>query len=66
MIKTENLTKVYRTEEVETRALNNVSLHIKKGEFVSIMGLPVVENPHCSIFWACWTISLPEVTSLTE
>lgn len=38
MIKTENLTKVYRTEEVETRALNNVSLHIKKGEFVSIMG----------------------------
>ncbi|MFA5619616.1 MAG: ABC transporter ATP-binding protein [Weeksellaceae bacterium] len=38
MIKTENLTKVYRTEEVETRALNNVGLHIKKGEFVSIMG----------------------------
>lgn len=38
MIKTENLTKVYRTEEVETCALNNVSLHIKKGEFVSIMG----------------------------
>ncbi|MDD3458114.1 MAG: ABC transporter ATP-binding protein [Weeksellaceae bacterium] len=38
MIKTENLTKVYRTEEVETRALNNVVLHIKKGEFVSIMG----------------------------
>lgn len=38
MIKTENLTKVYRTEEIETRALNNVGLHIKKGEFVSIMG----------------------------
>lgn len=38
MIKTENLNKVYRTEEVETTALNNVSLHIKKGEFVSIMG----------------------------
>lgn len=38
MIKTENLTKVYRTEEVETRALNNVSMHIRKGEFVSIMG----------------------------
>lgn len=38
MIKTENLTKVYRTEEVETTALNQVNLHIKQGEFVSIMG----------------------------
>ncbi len=38
MIKLENLTKVYRTEEVETTALNEVSFEIKKGEFVSIMG----------------------------
>lgn len=38
MIKTENLTKAFRTEEVETAALNNVNLHIKKGEFVAIMG----------------------------
>ncbi len=38
MIKTENLTKVFRTEEVETCALNEVSLHVKKGEFVAIMG----------------------------
>lgn len=38
MIKTENLTKVYRTEEVETTALNNVNLQINQGEFVSIMG----------------------------
>lgn len=38
MIKTENLTKIYRTEEVETTALNNVNIHIGKGEFVSIMG----------------------------
>ena len=38
MIKTENLTKVYRTDEVETTALDEVSLHIKEGEFVSIMG----------------------------
>jgi len=38
MIKTENLTKAFRTEEVETTALNNVNLHIKKGEFVAIMG----------------------------
>ncbi|MDR0815328.1 MAG: ABC transporter ATP-binding protein [Bacteroidales bacterium] len=38
MIKTENLQKVFRTEEVETRALNNVNLEINAGEFVAIMG----------------------------
>ncbi|NDV68829.1 ABC transporter ATP-binding protein [Dysgonomonas sp. 25] len=38
MIKTENLQKVFRTEEVETWALKNVSLNIKEGEFVAIMG----------------------------
>jgi putative ABC transport system ATP-binding protein len=38
MIKTENLMKVFRTEDVETTALNSANLHIKKGEFVAIMG----------------------------
>lgn len=38
MIKTVELSKVFRTEEVETTALNNVNLHVKKGEFVAIMG----------------------------
>lgn len=38
MIKTENLQKIFKTEEVETWALNNVTLHIKEGEFVAIMG----------------------------
>ena len=38
MIKTENLQKIFRTEEVETHALNNVSIEIKEGEFVAIMG----------------------------
>ncbi len=38
MIKTTNLSKVYRTEEVETTALNEVDLEIKEGEFVSVMG----------------------------
>ena len=38
MIKLENLTKVYRTDEIESTALNQVSFEIKKGEFVSIMG----------------------------
>ncbi|MGE0077356.1 MAG: ABC transporter ATP-binding protein [Bacteroidales bacterium] len=38
MIKTVNLSKVFRTEEIETSALNQVNLHVKKGEFVAIMG----------------------------
>ncbi len=38
MIKTVDLSKVFRTEEIETSALNQVNLHIKKGEFVAIMG----------------------------
>ncbi|MBQ8361717.1 MAG: ABC transporter ATP-binding protein [Bacteroidaceae bacterium] len=38
MIKTNNLQKVFRTEEVETWALHNVSLEVKEGEFVAIMG----------------------------
>ncbi len=38
MIKTTNLTKVYRSDEVETTALNEVNIEIKEGEFVSVMG----------------------------
>ncbi len=38
MIKTVNLQKIFRTEEVETWALNNVSIEINEGEFVAIMG----------------------------
>ncbi|URW80327.1 ABC transporter ATP-binding protein [Xiashengella succiniciproducens] len=38
MIKVENLTKVFRTEEVETLALNDISFEVAKGEFVAIMG----------------------------
>lgn len=38
MIRTENLQKVFRTDEVETWALNNVNIEIKPGEFVAIMG----------------------------
>ena len=38
MIKTVELTKVFRTDEVETTALNQVCIEIKKGEFAAIMG----------------------------
>jgi putative ABC transport system ATP-binding protein len=38
MIKTKDLKKIYRTEDVETTALNNVNLDVKEGEYVAIMG----------------------------
>jgi putative ABC transport system ATP-binding protein len=38
MIKTEALSKTFRTREVETAALRKVDLHIEKGEFVAVMG----------------------------
>jgi len=38
MIKTVDLTKVFRTDEVETTALNSVTFNIKEGEFVAVMG----------------------------
>lgn len=38
MIKITGLEKMYRTEEIETVALNNLSLEVKQGEFVAVMG----------------------------
>ncbi|SFK85008.1 ABC transporter ATP-binding protein [Proteiniphilum acetatigenes] len=38
MIKINELKKVFRTEEVETIALNNISMEVKEGEFVAVMG----------------------------
>ncbi len=38
MIKTTNLNKVYRTDEIETTALNNINFQANEGEFVAIMG----------------------------
>jgi len=38
MIETKALTKTYRTEEIETTALNQVDLNVNEGEFVSVMG----------------------------
>jgi putative ABC transport system ATP-binding protein len=38
MIKTKAITKIFRTREVETSALNQIDLHIRQGEFVAAMG----------------------------
>jgi len=38
MIRTTELSKIFRTDEIETTALDQVSLHVKEGEFVAVMG----------------------------
>ena len=38
VIKLNGINKIYRTDEVETQALENVNLEVRKGEFLSIMG----------------------------
>ena len=74
MIKVENLSKSFRTEEVETIALNGVSFEVKDGEFVAIMGpsgcgkstllniLGLLDNPTNGKYW----LDGKEVDSLKE
>lgn len=38
MLALKNIVKLYRTESVETRALDKINIHVRKGEFVAIMG----------------------------
>lgn len=38
IISVKNVSKVYRTDEIETTALENVNIEVEKGEFISIMG----------------------------
>ncbi len=38
MITLNSLSKIYRTDEIETVALENVNLTVERGEFLSIMG----------------------------
>ena len=62
MIRTENLTRIFRTEEIETIALNGVNINVKDGEFVAIMGpsgcgkstllniLGLLDTPTCLLY----------------
>ncbi len=63
MIKTEQIVRTFRTEEVKTVALNGVSMEVKEGEFVAIMGpsgcgkstllniLGLLDNPDGGRYW---------------
>lgn len=63
IIKTERLTKTFRTEEIETTALSAINLTVDEGEFVSIMGpsgcgkstllhiLGLIDNPNDGQYW---------------
>src|SRR5574344_595464 len=74
MIKVENLSKSFRTEEVETIALNGVSFEVKDGEFVAVMGpsgcgkstllniLGLLDNPTGGEYYLCGT----EVSKFSE
>lgn len=74
MIKTQELSKVFRTEEVETTALNKVNLEVADGEFVAIMGpsgcgkstllniIGLLDNPSNGQLW----INGTEVSGFSE
>ena len=63
MIKAEALTKVFRTDEVETTALNKITVEVQKGEFVAMMGpsgcgkstllniIGLLDNPTNGKYW---------------
>ena len=74
MIKTVNLQKIFRTEEVKTLALNDVNIEVNEGEFVAIMGpsgcgkstllniLGLLDNPTAGEYYLNGT----EVSKFTE
>lgn len=63
MLKLNNLSRIYQTDEVETLALNEVNIEIDKGEFVAIMGpsgcgkstllniIGMLDNPSSGEYW---------------
>ncbi len=63
LFRLEELSKVYRTDNVETTALNSINIEVKRGEFVAVMGpsgcgkstllniVGMLDNPNSGSFW---------------
>jgi len=62
LIKMEGVKKVFYTDEVETHALSEIHLEIKKGTYISIAGLRAAANRRCSRFSDCWIRRQMEAT----
>jgi len=74
IIKLTGINKIYRTDEVETQALENINIEVKKGEFLSIMGpsgcgkstllniMGLLDNPTSGTIELCNTIIDPKMS----
>jgi putative ABC transport system ATP-binding protein len=63
LFRLEELTKVYRTDNIETTALNSINIDVKRGEFVAVMGpsgcgkstllniVGMLDNPNGGSYW---------------
>ena len=74
IIKLTGINKIYRTDEVETQALENINIEVEKGEFLSIMGpsgcgkstllniMGLLDNPTSGTIELCNTIIDPKMS----
>ena len=74
IIKLSGINKIYRTDEVETQALENINIEVEKGEFLSIMGpsgcgkstllniMGLLDNPTSGTIELCNTVINPKMS----
>lgn len=74
IIKLTGINKIYRTDEVETQALENINIEVEKGEFLSIMGpsgcgkstllniMGLLDNPTSGTIELCNTVINPKMS----
>ena len=59
ILRVENLVKTYGKGENQVQALAGVSFSVEKGNSWRLLDPPVLESPHCCIFWEEWTARPP-------